>query len=48
MFNIQREKFFLISVIDNTNRGEAKYWLEEFLRVKRNNDDFAQTEHIFS
>ena len=38
----------MISVIDNTNRGEAKYWLEEFLRVKRNNDDFAQTEHIFN
>lgn len=48
VFNNQREKGFLISVIDNTNRGEAKYWLEEFLRVKRNNDDFAQTEHIFN
>lgn len=48
VFNIQREKGFLISVIDNTNRGEAKYWMEEFLRVKRNNDDFAQTEHIFN
>lgn len=48
VFNIQREKGFLISVVDNTNKGEAKYWMDEFLRVKRNNDDFAQTEHIFN
>ena len=48
VFNIQREKGFLISVVDNTNRGEAKYWVEDFLRVRRNNDNFAQTEHIFN
>lgn len=48
VFNRQREKGYLISIIDNTNRGEAKYWIDEFLRVKRNNDDYTQTEHVFN
>lgn len=45
VFNTQREQGYVISLIDNTNRGEAKYWVEDFLQVKRLNDAYTQTQN---
>lgn len=45
IFNIQKEDGYVVSVVDNSNRGEAKYWVDDFLQVKRKNDSYAQTQN---
>lgn len=45
IFNIERENGYVVSVVDNTNKGvEAKYWMEDFLNVKPRNDEYAKTQ----
>ncbi|MGE0077981.1 MAG: nucleoid-associated protein [Bacteroidales bacterium] len=44
IFNTEKEFGYKLCVIDNTNRDEAKYWIDDFLRVKMRNDDFYQTK----
>lgn len=44
IFNTEKEFGYKLSIIDNTNRDEAKYWIDDFLRVKMRNDDFYQTK----
>lgn len=44
IFNTEKEFGYKLSVIDNTNRDEAKYWINDFLRVKMRNDNFYQTK----
>ena len=45
IFNIEKESGYVVSVVDNTNKGaEAKYWLEDFLNVKPRNDEYAKTQ----
>ncbi|MGD9976875.1 MAG: nucleoid-associated protein [Bacteroidales bacterium] len=43
VFSTERDLGYKIGIIDNTNRDEAKYWINDFLRVKMRNDDFYQT-----
>lgn len=45
VFNLHRDSGYVVSIIDNSNRGEAKYWIEAFLQVKRCNDSYAQTQN---
>lgn len=44
IFNTEKELGYKLSVIDNTNRDEAKYWVEDFLRVVQRNDNFYRTK----
>lgn len=44
IFNTEKEFGYKLSVIDNTNRDEAKYWVNDFLRVSLRNDNFYQTK----
>lgn len=44
VFNMKREDGFVACVVDNSNRSDAKYWLNDFLQLKRCEDDFRQTE----
>jgi len=44
IFNTEKEFGYKLSVIDNTNRDEAKYWVNDFLRVNLRNDNFYQTK----
>lgn len=44
VFNMKREDGFVACVVDNSNRSDAKYWLNDFLQLKRCEDDFSQTE----
>jgi hypothetical protein len=49
IFNTEREKGYLISVVDNLNKGgEAQYWIDHFLHVRQRNDDYFQTKNILS
>lgn len=48
VFNKNREEGYVVSIIDNANRGDAKYWVEDFLQVKRLNDACTQTQNVVS
>lgn len=49
IFNIDKDNGFVISVVDNTNKGNfAKYWTENFLHVCQINDTYTNTENIMS
>lgn len=45
IFNTHKEDGYVVSVVDNSNRSEAKYWIEDFLHIKRKNDSYAQTQN---
>lgn len=48
VFNLKREEGYVDCVVDNANRSDAKYWVNDFLQLKRCNDDFNQTEQAVS
>ena len=49
IFNTEREKGYLISVVDNLNKGgEAQYWIDHFLHVKPRNDEYYQTKNVLN
>lgn len=48
IFNTACEEGFKVFVVDNSNKGEAKYWVDDFLQVKRINDARTQTQNVVS
>lgn len=49
IFNTEKENGYLVSVIDNTNKGvEARYWKDDFLHIKPREDEYFHTENIIS
>lgn len=44
IFNTEKDMGYKICVIDNTNKEEAKYWVDHFLQVKIRDNDFYQTK----
>lgn len=47
IFNTEKEDGFVVSIIDNTNKGsEAQYWKDDFLSVRPKKDDFHQTNQF--
>jgi hypothetical protein len=49
IFNSERERGFLVSVVDNLNKGgEAQYWIDHFLHVRPRNDDYFQTKNALN
>lgn len=47
IFNTKKENGYLLSVVDNTNRGaEAQYWKDEFLGVQPVKNEFHQTNQF--
>jgi len=47
IFNTERERGFVVSIIDNTNKGsEAQYWKDDFLSVQPKKDEFHQTNQF--
>lgn len=45
ILNIEKEKGYIVSVIDKTPRGsEARYWVDDFLHVVPRNDGYNQTK----
>lgn len=44
IFNIKKAEGYVACVVDNANRSDAKYWVNDFLQLKRCEDDFRQTE----
>lgn len=49
VFNSEKENGYVVSVVDNTNKGgEARYWIDDFLQVKTKNDAYHKTENALS
>ncbi|MBP1629361.1 MAG: hypothetical protein H6Q15_254 [Bacteroidetes bacterium] len=49
IFNIDKENGYLVSVVDNTNKGaEAQYWINDFLHVSRRKDEYYNTQNILT
>lgn len=47
VYNTENENGFVISIIDNTNKGsEAQYWKDDFLSVYVINNNFHQTNQF--
>ena len=47
VFNIREESGYLLSIVDNTNRGsDAQYWKDEFLGVQPVKNEFHQTNQF--
>lgn len=45
IFNLEREKGFLLAIVDNLNKNaEAQYWRDNFLAVKPRKDEYQQTK----
>ena len=49
IFNTEREKGYIVSVVDNTNKGvEAQYWMDDFLHVRQRKDEYYNTQNVLS
>lgn len=48
IFNTRESDGYKVYVVDNSNKGEAKYWIEDFLQIKRVNDAYAQTQNALA
>ncbi len=47
IFNTDKEKGYLISVVDNTNKNtEAQYWKDDFLSVHSKRNEYHQTNQF--
>ena len=49
IFNTQAESGYWVTVVDKTNKAtEAKYWTDDFLKVRPCKNSFNQTENLIS
>ncbi|TVR77050.1 MAG: nucleoid-associated protein [Chitinophagaceae bacterium] len=49
IYKTNEENGYILSVVDNTNkRSEAKYWMDEFLQVKENEDNHYTTRNFMN
>ncbi len=48
VFNTEKSEGYRVAVVDQTNRSEAVYWMDEFLKLKVRNDDYNQTYNVMS
>lgn len=48
IFNHEREQGYYVLVVDNTNRSEAAYWVDDFLHLERRQDAYFQTENALA
>jgi 37-kD nucleoid-associated bacterial protein len=48
IFNTEKKEGYKVAVIDQTNRTEAVYWIDDFLQLKVRNDSYNQTNSVLS
>lgn len=48
IFNCEKEQGFKVVVVDSTNRADAVYWKDEFLKLKVRNDNYNKTRNTLS
>lgn len=45
---LEREQGFVVRVVDNTNRTEARYWTDDFLHVRPRRDNYHHTNNALA
>lgn len=48
ILNTEREQGFAVCIVDNTNRTEARYWIDDFLRVRPRQDNYHNTNNAMA
>lgn len=49
IFNTEKESGYVVSVVDNTGRGQdAIYWIDNFLQLTQRRDNYHNTKNILS
>ncbi len=48
IFNTEKKDGYKVVVVDQTNKSEAVYWIDDFLKLKVRNDNYNQTQNILS
>lgn len=49
IFNSDRDEGYVVSIVDNTNKGmEALYWTDNFLHVRQRKDEYANTQNVMA
>lgn len=49
VFNIEKEKGYIVSVVDNTSKGNnALYWIDDFLHIRQREDEYYNTQNVLS
>lgn len=49
IYNLERENGYVVSVVDNTNRGaDALYWIDGFLGLRMRSDAYSHTSHTMT
>lgn len=48
IFNIDKENGYTIAIVDNTNKTEAHYWIDDFLQVRQRQDEYYNTQNVMS
>lgn len=48
IFNTEKDKGYIVSVVDNTNKTEAQYWIDEFLHVRQRQDEYFHTQNTLA
>lgn len=48
IFNIDKDKGYVAAIVDASNKNEAVFWKDDFLRVKPREDHFYYTQNFLS
>ena len=49
IFNKERDKGYIVAIVDNTNNGSlSNYWIDDFLHVRKTKDTYTNTENMMS
>ena len=49
IFNTEKEKGYVVAVVDNLNKGaEAQYWMDDFLHLRIRQDEFHNTREVLN
>ncbi|MCQ2050735.1 MAG: nucleoid-associated protein [Bacteroidaceae bacterium] len=46
VLNYERQKGYYVMVVDNSNKSNAQYWVDDFLHLSRRQDAYFQTENM--
>ena len=46
IMNYEREKGYMVAVVDKTNGQGASYWVDDFLHLMRRQDSYFQTQNV--
>ena len=47
IYNVNKDHGYVLSVVDNTNRGQdAKYWIDDFLHIEQCQDEYYNTRNL--